>query len=64
MEAAAAAGSQAVLVPTHVTRSEEIEAAGVVADNLLAAVELLLGAATGTTGGASRKPDARQDAPA
>jgi HAD superfamily hydrolase (TIGR01662 family) len=61
MEAAAAAGSRAVLVPTHVTRIEEIEAAEVVAENLQGAVELLLGAATG---GASRKPDARQDPPA
>ncbi|MGO4248559.1 D-glycero-alpha-D-manno-heptose-1,7-bisphosphate 7-phosphatase [Paenarthrobacter sp. RAF54_2] len=75
VEAATAAGSQAVLVPTHVTRADEIEAAGVVAENLLTAVELLLDAATtGTTGttattattatgGASPKPDARQDAP-
>jgi len=63
VEAATAAGSRSVLVPTHVTRTEEIDAAGLVAENLLAAVELLLDTATGATGGASRKPDARQDAP-
>lgn len=63
VEAATAAGSQSVLVPTRVTRTEEIDAAGVVAENLLAAVELLLDTATTATGGASPKPDARQDAP-
>ncbi|MFE4078847.1 HAD-IIIA family hydrolase [Arthrobacter sp. NtRootA1] len=60
VEAATAAGSQSILVPTHVTRTEEIEAAEMVAENLLAAVELLLD--TGARG-ASGKPDARQDPP-
>ena len=60
VEAATAAGSQSILVPTHVTRTEEIEAAEMVAENLLAAVELLLD--TGARG-TSRKPDARQDPP-
>jgi beta-phosphoglucomutase-like phosphatase (HAD superfamily) len=41
--AAAAAGAQAVLVPTAVTRPEEIAGAPVVARDLLAAVELALG---------------------
>ncbi|WP_454809036.1 D-glycero-alpha-D-manno-heptose-1,7-bisphosphate 7-phosphatase [Paenarthrobacter nitroguajacolicus] len=45
MEAAAAAGARAVLVPTSVTRQEEIEAAGVVAEDLGHAVELLLSGA-------------------
>ncbi|MDR6988687.1 HAD superfamily hydrolase (TIGR01662 family) [Paenarthrobacter nitroguajacolicus] len=42
MEAAAAAGARAVMVPTHVTRQEEIDAAEVVAEDLVHAVELLL----------------------
>lgn len=42
MEAAAAAGVKAVLVPTEVTRREEIEAAHRVAEDLGHAVELLL----------------------
>ncbi|MFK4641390.1 D-glycero-alpha-D-manno-heptose-1,7-bisphosphate 7-phosphatase [Paenarthrobacter histidinolovorans] len=45
VEAATAAGSRAVLVPTAVTRQEEIDAAGVVAMNLGHAVELLLAGA-------------------
>ncbi|WP_458107945.1 HAD family hydrolase [Arthrobacter sp. R3-55] len=45
MEAAAAAGARAVLVPTTVTRQEEIEAAGFVAENLGQAVELILSGA-------------------
>lgn len=45
MEAAAAAGARAVLVPTDVTRREEIEAAGSVAADLGHAVELLLSGA-------------------
>ncbi len=53
MEAAAAAGARAVLVPTSVTRQEEIEAAGVVAEDLGHAVELLL------SGGALEEQDAR-----
>jgi histidinol-phosphate phosphatase family protein len=43
VEAARAAGARAVLVPTSVTRPEEVAAAPVVAPDLLAAVELLLG---------------------
>ncbi|MCM0616246.1 HAD family hydrolase [Paenarthrobacter sp. TYUT067] len=49
MEAAAAAGVKAVLVPTEVTRREEIEAAGRVAEDLGHAVELLLTEALGRT---------------
>lgn len=45
MEAAAAAGARAVLVPTQVTRQEEIEAAGFVAEDLGQAVELILSGA-------------------
>ncbi|NWL11730.1 D-glycero-alpha-D-manno-heptose-1,7-bisphosphate 7-phosphatase [Paenarthrobacter nitroguajacolicus] len=45
MKAAAAAGARAVLVPTSVTRREEIEAAGSVAEDLGHAVELLLSGA-------------------
>jgi D-glycero-D-manno-heptose 1,7-bisphosphate phosphatase len=47
MEAARAAGAPAVLVPTAVTRAEEVAAAPVVAPDLVAAVELLLGSADG-----------------
>ena len=42
--AAEAAGAQSVLVPTPVTRPEEIAAAPVVAPDLTTAVDLLLGA--------------------
>jgi D-glycero-D-manno-heptose 1,7-bisphosphate phosphatase len=41
MEAARAAGARGVLVPTAITRRQEIEAAQVVAPNLLAAVRAL-----------------------
>ncbi|MFF1830025.1 D-glycero-alpha-D-manno-heptose-1,7-bisphosphate 7-phosphatase [Paenarthrobacter sp. NPDC058040] len=51
--AAKAAGARAVLVPTPVTREEEIEAADVVANDLWQAVELLLAAA-----GPATTPDA------
>jgi histidinol-phosphate phosphatase family protein len=47
VEAALAAGARAVLVPTVVTRAEEVAAAPVVAPDLVAAVELLLGPADG-----------------
>ncbi|NMR30790.1 D-glycero-alpha-D-manno-heptose-1,7-bisphosphate 7-phosphatase [Crystallibacter degradans] len=43
VEAAAAAGATGVLVPTPVTRAEEIDAAELVAPDLAAALELLLG---------------------
>lgn len=43
--AAEAAGAQSVLVPTPVTRPEEVAAAPVVAPDLTTAVDLLLGAA-------------------
>ena len=43
VDAAAAAGARAVLVPTGVTRDEEVAAAPVVADDLVHAVELALG---------------------
>ncbi|MBW3644690.1 MAG: HAD family hydrolase [Actinobacteria bacterium] len=42
VEAALAAGARPVLVPTPVTRREEVEAAPEVAPDLLAAVDLLL----------------------
>jgi histidinol-phosphate phosphatase family protein len=45
VEAARAAGARAVLVPTPVTRPEEVAAAPEVAPDLVAAVELLLGPA-------------------
>jgi phosphoglycolate phosphatase-like HAD superfamily hydrolase len=45
MEAARAAGAAAVLVPTPVTRPEEIAAAPAVAADLAGAIELLWGAA-------------------
>ena len=48
VEAARAAGARSVLVPTAVTRAEEVAAAPVVAADLLAAVELLLGPPGGT----------------
>jgi histidinol-phosphate phosphatase family protein len=47
VEAARAAGARAVLVPTAVTRSEEVAAAPEVAPDLLAAVELVLGPSDG-----------------
>ena len=47
VEAARAAGARAVLVPTAATRAEEVAAAPVVAPDLIAAVELLLGPAGG-----------------
>lgn len=50
--AAAAAGARAVLVPTPVTRPEEVAAAPVVAPDLLAAVEHLLGTRRAETGAA------------
>jgi HAD superfamily hydrolase (TIGR01662 family) len=43
IEAARAAGARSVLVPTAVTREQEVAAAPLVAADLLAAVELLLG---------------------
>ncbi|HEX2248657.1 MAG TPA: HAD-IIIA family hydrolase [Arthrobacter sp.] len=43
VEAAAAAGATGVLVPTPVTRAEEVDAAELVAADLAAALELLLG---------------------
>jgi HAD superfamily hydrolase (TIGR01662 family) len=45
VEAAAAAGATGVLVPTPVTRQEEIDAAPLVANTLAEAVALLRGAA-------------------
>ncbi|EMY34444.1 HAD superfamily hydrolase [Arthrobacter crystallopoietes BAB-32] len=44
VEAAAAAGARGVLVPTPITRAEEVEAATLVAPDLAAALELLFGA--------------------
>ena len=46
VDAAHAAGARAVLVPTAVTRREEVVSAPEVAVNILAAVELLLGRAS------------------
>ena len=45
VEAALAAGARPVLVPTPVTRAEEVEAAPAVAGDLAGAVDLLLGTA-------------------
>ena len=62
MAAARAAGARGVLVPTPVTRPEEVAAAPEHAVDLLAAVRLLLGPPPGT---ASRKaPRERQPEPA
>jgi histidinol-phosphate phosphatase family protein len=47
VEAARAVGARAVLVPTAVTREEEVAAAPEVASDLVTAVELLLGPAEG-----------------
>jgi histidinol-phosphate phosphatase family protein len=47
VEAARAAGARAVLVPTAVTREEEVAAAPEVAADLVGAVELLLGPSEG-----------------
>jgi len=47
VEAARAAGARAVLVPTAVTRAEEVAAAPAVAPDLVAAVELVLRPADG-----------------
>jgi histidinol-phosphate phosphatase family protein len=47
VEAARAAGARAVLVPTAVTQAEEVAAAPVVAADLVAAVELVLGPSGG-----------------
>ena len=47
VEAARAAGARAVLVPTAVTRPEEVAAAPEVAADLLSAVELVLGPSEG-----------------
>ena len=43
VEAAQAAGARAILVPTHVTRAEEVRRAPEVARTLTEAVDLLLG---------------------
>jgi HAD superfamily hydrolase (TIGR01662 family) len=43
VEAARAAGAAAILVPTALTRREEVAAAGTVAPSLSAAVDVLLG---------------------
>ncbi|MEA2234909.1 MAG: hypothetical protein QOD83_4725, partial [Solirubrobacteraceae bacterium] len=45
VEAAAAAGARPVLVPTSVTRAEEVDAAPEVAPTFCAAVDLLLAGA-------------------
>jgi HAD superfamily hydrolase (TIGR01662 family) len=48
MEAARASGARGILVPTPVTRAAEVEAAPEVAEDLGAAVDLLLEDASGT----------------
>lgn len=53
MEAAAAAGAAGVLVPTAVTRPEEVRAARVVCPTLLDAVRYLLDGVPETTGAAT-----------
>lgn len=45
MQAAAAAGAHAIMVPTAVTRTQEIEAAPLVCANLLEALDVVLGQA-------------------
>lgn len=57
MGAATAAGTRAVLVPTSVTRQEEIDAAELVAEDLEQAIELLLGDTK------TKEDQARQGAP-
>jgi beta-phosphoglucomutase-like phosphatase (HAD superfamily) len=52
MEAAAAAGVRAILVPTPATRPEEVANALQVAPDLRAAVDLLLGAEESPAGAA------------
>jgi D-glycero-D-manno-heptose 1,7-bisphosphate phosphatase len=52
MEAAAAAGARAILVPTPATRPEEVANALQVAPDLRAAVDLLLGAEESPAGAA------------
>lgn len=47
VRAAIAAGAAGVLVPTAVTRPEEVDAAELVAENLFAAVDLILAGAAG-----------------
>jgi D-glycero-D-manno-heptose 1,7-bisphosphate phosphatase len=54
MAAAAAAGARSVLVPTPVTRREEVAAAPVVAPDLLTAVDLALGLVAPAGRGAAR----------
>jgi beta-phosphoglucomutase-like phosphatase (HAD superfamily) len=44
VQAAAAAGARGILVPTSVTRAEEIDAAPEVASSLREAVDMVLGA--------------------
>ena len=64
MEAASAAGARAVLVPTEMTRREEIEAAGSVAKDLDHAVEILLaGSVDWTPDGETDEALDEQDAP-
>lgn len=53
VEAAQAAGARSILVPTHITRAEEIADAPVTAPDLAAAVELVLGQAAGRQAPAS-----------
>jgi phosphoglycolate phosphatase-like HAD superfamily hydrolase len=53
VDAAQAAGARAILVPTPVTRAEEIAAAPAVAPDLAAAVECIL---AGSAGGTRRAP--------
>jgi HAD superfamily hydrolase (TIGR01662 family) len=58
--AALAAGARAVLVPTPVTRAEEIEAAPEVAEGIEAAVDLLLADTAAATPGAGRAVNRRE----
>jgi hypothetical protein len=61
--AARAAGMPSILVPTDVTRPEEIEAAPRVAPTLLAAVESLLAPAPSRPETAPTPPACRPDIP-
>ena len=54
VEAAAAAGARAVLVPTPATRPEEAAAAPELAPDLAAAADVLLGAVAGDAGAAAK----------
>jgi HAD superfamily hydrolase (TIGR01662 family) len=59
VEAARAAGARAILVPTPLTRREEVEAAAEVAPDLPTAVRMLLGGAAAEPSGSETADDVR-----